>query len=79
VLKAFSRFGVGTGKEGFSAISTRCAMGPGTNIVLFNPDDGEVTSVTYVRVKRVAHFSEPLSEYDDVYEEGPYDFALREE
>ena len=51
-------------------------MGPGTNIVLFRPDDVEIAKVTYVRVKRVAYFSEPLSEYEKVAQEGPYDFAL---
>ena len=54
-------------------------MGSGTNIVLFNPNDAEVTNSRYVRVKRVAYFAEPLSELEDVYEEGPYDFALSED
>lgn len=55
------------------------AMGPGTNMALFNPEDAEVTNITYVRVKAVSYGSEPLSQYEDVYEEGPYDFALAKE
>ena len=62
--------------SGYDGCVYPSAMGPGTNIVLFAADDAEVTSVSYVRVKRVAHISEPLTEYEDVYEEGPYDFAL---
>jgi hypothetical protein len=54
-------------------------MGSGTNVVLFDPDDVEIGPPEYVRVKPAAYFSEPLSPYDDVYEEGPYDFALEKE
>jgi hypothetical protein len=55
------------------------AMGSGTNVVLFNPDDVEIGLPEYVRVERAAYFSEPLDLYDEVYEEGPYDFALERE
>jgi len=64
------------GYEGFIYPS---AMGSGANIVLFNPGDVTIGPPSYVRVKRVGCFSEPLDPYDDVYEEGPYDFALKKE
>ena len=48
-------------------------------LALFNPDDAEIGDVTYVRVKRVAYFSEALNEYDKPYDQGPYDSALSEE
>jgi hypothetical protein len=53
--------------------------GSGANIVLFNPDDVAIGPPSYVRVKWVGCFSEPLDPYHDVYEEGPYDFALKRE
>jgi len=65
--------------SGYQGFIYPSAMGPGTNIVLFNPEDAEVAKVSYVRVKRVVYFSEALSDYEDVSEEGPYDFALSKE
>jgi RES domain-containing protein len=59
---------------GYDGCKYPSAMGPGTNIVLFNPEDAEVTNITYVRVQRVAYFSEPLSLYETPYEEQPYDY-----
>lgn len=59
--------------SGYDGCIYPSAMGPDTNIVLFNPDDAEITNVSYERVNRVEYRSEPLSPYDDVYEEGPYD------
>ncbi len=54
-------------------------MGSGANIALFDDNDAEVTEVTYVRVKRVGYFFEALNEYEDVYEEGPYDSVLTQQ
>jgi hypothetical protein len=51
-------------------------MGSGFNIVLFDPADADVTRVTYYRIRRAAYFSEPLSANEQVYEEGPYDWAV---
>ena len=53
-------------------------MGSGANIVLFDPSDSEVMEVQYVRVKKVAYFSDPITDYEEIYEEGPFDFALSE-
>jgi hypothetical protein len=65
--------------SGYDGFIYQSAMGSGTNVVLFDPDDVEIGPPEYVRVKPAAYFSEPLSPYDDVYEEGPYDFALEKE
>lgn len=62
--------------SGYDGFIYPSAMGPGTNVALFNPDDADVKKVSYTRVKRVAYFAEALSDFDDVHEEGPYDFAL---
>ncbi len=62
--------------SGYAGFIYPSAMGTGRNVVLFNPEDTEVATTSYVRIKRVACFSEPFSEFEDVYEEGPYDFAL---
>src|SRR5713226_3176506 len=37
--------------SGYQGFIYPSAMGPGTNIVLFNPEDAEVAKVSYVRVK----------------------------
>ena len=64
--------------SGYGGFIYPSAMGSGSNIALFNPDDAEIMEVTYVRVKRVAYFSEAMDDYEDLYDEGPYDFALLE-
>ena len=62
--------------SGYDGFIYPSAMGSGTNVVLFNADDVEIRPPEYVRVKRAAYFSEPLDPSDEVYEKGPYDFAL---
>jgi len=62
--------------SGYDGCIYPSALGSGVNVTLFDPADAEVTQVAYVRVKRAAYFSEPFSPSEDVYEEGPYDFAL---
>ena len=51
-------------------------MGSGRNVALFKPEGAEVTNISYLRVKRVGYFAEPLSDFDNVHEEEPYDFAV---
>ena len=48
-------------------------------ITYIDDDSAAFMEVTYVRVKRVAYFSEMIDDYEDLYDEGPYDFALLEE
>jgi RES domain-containing protein len=65
--------------SGYDGFVYPSAMGSGSNIALSNPDDVEIMEVNYVRVKRAAYFSEPLHEYEDIYEEGPYDSLLSDQ
>jgi RES domain-containing protein len=60
--------------SGYDGCKYPSAMGPGTNIVLFNPEDAYPTNIAYVRIQRIAYFSEPLSLFETPYEEGPYDY-----
>ncbi len=62
--------------SGYDGFVYPSAMGSGSNIALFNPDDAEIMEATYVRIKRVAYFSETIDGYEDLYDEGPYDFVL---
>jgi len=52
------------------------AMGSGRNFVLFDTKAADMVSVEYFRVRRAAFFSSALSDYESVYDEGPYDHAL---
>jgi hypothetical protein len=65
-------------KAGYHGIEYPSAMGPGFNVVIFNPDDVRPLEITYVRVTGVKHFSVKLREYDSVYEEGPFDYLFQE-
>ncbi|TIV73119.1 MAG: RES domain-containing protein [Mesorhizobium sp.] len=52
------------------------AMGSGRNFVLFDTMAADMVSVEYVRVRGAAFFSSILSDYESVYDEGPYDHGL---
>lgn len=52
------------------------AMGSGKNVVLFDVNAADVAGVDYLRVTQAAFFSSSFSIYDNVYDEGPYDYAL---
>jgi hypothetical protein len=54
-------------------------MGPGKNVVLFDASKAEVQLVTYTRIRRVAYFCAPMSEYEDVDQPGSYDYALSDD
>ena len=62
--------------SGYDGFIYPSATGSGANIVLFDPANTEIMEVSYMRVREVAYFSDPLSEYEEVYEEGPYEFVL---
>jgi hypothetical protein len=51
-------------------------MGPGNNIVLFNPDDGQPSDVRYVRVETPLFPNTEINENDDLYEEWPYQHLI---
>src|SRR6266550_6861891 len=50
------------------------AMGSGKNYALFDVNAAKAIKITHVRVKSAAFFSAPLSEYEPIYDEGPYDY-----
>ncbi|MFZ5676711.1 MAG: RES family NAD+ phosphorylase [Pseudomonadota bacterium] len=62
--------------SGYAGCIYPSAAGPGKNIVLFDPNDAEISEPKYLRVKQVSYFTDALSQFEEVYEEGPYDFAL---
>jgi RES domain-containing protein len=53
------------------------AMGSGKNYVLFNTQAAEVLNIEHVRVKNATFFSTPLSYFEELYEEGPYDHMVK--
>jgi RES domain-containing protein len=53
------------------------AMGSGKNYVLFNTQAAEVLNIEHVRVKSATFFSTPLSYFEELYEEGPYDHMVK--
>jgi RES domain-containing protein len=63
--------------NGYDGCIYPSAMGPGINVVLFNPEDAEVGDITHVRVLKAAYFSAPLSPYEPIFDEGPYDHAVK--
>ena len=62
--------------SGYAGCIYPSAAGPGKNIVLFDPNDAEISEPKYLRVKQVSYFTDSLSQFEEVYEEGPYDLAL---
>lgn len=62
--------------NGYDGLIYPSAMGTGKNIVFFDAAKVEVQPVSYTRVKRVAYYGAPLSEFEDVDEKGQYDYAL---
>jgi len=65
-------------RGGYDGFLYPSAMGPSYNVVLFNGKDAEVVDLQYVRIKRVQYFADGLSEYEEPYEEGPYDALFGE-
>ena len=61
--------------NGYDGCVYPSAMGSGKNVVLFNPDDAQVTSVGYAKVSRIAYFPQQLAAGEPLYDEGPYDYA----
>lgn len=55
------------------------AMGSGKNFVLFNPDHGEPYEIKYVRVESPVYPVQEINEYDDLYEESPYELLIESE
>jgi RES domain-containing protein len=58
---------------GFHGIAYPSAMGPGVNIVIFDPAVGEVSAVSYVRVNDVVYSFEPEESQQIRVDEFPYE------
>ena len=54
------------------------AMGPGENVLLFNPDDGDPFDVKYVRIGTPAYPITEIKEHDDLYEDWPYQIFVED-
>jgi RES domain-containing protein len=63
-------------QAGYDGIEYPSAMGPGANLVVFNPDKVNCLGVNYVRVSRIQHFSEEIGINEPIYEEGPFDYLF---
>jgi RES domain-containing protein len=57
---------------GFDGIAYPSAMGPGYNVVLFNPHAGTPEEVTHHRVERVTFTSRALGPYEPPHEDLPW-------
>lgn len=58
---------------GFDGIAYPSAMGPGTNIVFFDPAAGNVTDVSYARIQRVTYSFEREDAPEIRVDEFPYE------
>jgi RES domain-containing protein len=63
-------------KAGYHGIEYPSAMGPGSNVVMFNPDDVKALDIKYTRITAIHHSSIELRDNDPVYEEGPFDYLF---
>lgn len=61
---------------GFSGIIYPSAMGPGHNVVIFNPQASEILDYKYVRVNDINYKYEELRGKELPYPETPYDHLL---
>jgi len=57
---------------GFDGIAYPSAMGPGYNVVLFNPEAGTPEEITHHRVERVRFSSRALGPYEPPHEDLPW-------
>ena len=64
-------------KAGYHGIEYPSAMGPGSNVVIFNPEDVKSLSIKYARITGIQHSSIELGDTDPVYEEGPFDYLFQ--
>lgn len=63
-------------QAGYEGIAYPSAMGPGSNLVLFDPTAAEPVEVTYVRVGLVRFDYDQIPPTYEVYEEGHFDYLL---
>jgi RES domain-containing protein len=63
-------------KARYHGIEYPSAMGPGSNLVIFNPEDVRSLNIKYARITGIQHSSIELKDNDPVYEEGPFDYLF---
>jgi RES domain-containing protein len=63
-------------KAGYHGIEYPSAMGPGSNVVIFNPEDVRPLDIKYVRILSIQHSYVELRENEHLYEEGPFDYLF---
>lgn len=65
-------------RAGYDGVAYPSAMGPGSNVVLFDPTAAEAIDLVYVRVGLVRLDYEEILPTHEVYEEGHFDYLLAE-
>lgn len=63
-------------KAGYDGIVYPSAMGKGYNLVTFDPNAAVPIDVQYYRIEDIDYKFNKLTEYDDIYDDTPYDFLL---
>jgi RES domain-containing protein len=63
-------------KARYHGIEYPSAMGSGSNVVIFNPEDLKSLDIKYSRITGIQHSSIELRDNDPVYEEGPFDYLF---
>jgi len=64
-------------KAGYDGVTFPSAMGKGFNIVAFNPRAAEPVDMKYVRVDEMWPHFRDFGKYEDIYEEGPYQYLFQ--
>ena len=64
-------------KAGYHGIEYPSAMGPGSNVVIFNSEDVKSLDIKYVRITGIQHSSIDLRGNNPVYDEGPFDYLFQ--
>ncbi len=65
-------------QAGYDGVAYPSAMGPGSNLALFDPAAAEAVELIYVRVGLVRFDHKEIPPRHEVYEEGGFDYLLAE-
>ena len=63
-------------KAGYHGVEYPSSSDFGHNIVLFNPKHAEPIDVTYLKIDDIDPVYHELKEYEQIYDEGPYDYLF---
>jgi hypothetical protein len=64
-------------KYGYGGVEFPSAMGPGHNLVLFDINAVSPTELKYVRVNETDFSYDELGDYEELYEEHPYEYLFK--